>query len=240
MRRKIMNRITASPAAIRIALLGGAALAAVGVSIAIESHLSAAPTTAMSAPASQPARRENPNPDAVLMMPATPLSERLVVSRPLGSDFVVLKHRSIFIHGQQTHGLDDESPHRETYAVVRPESMLVFNGVARVNDQLAAFFEDTSTHDVIVRRENDALAQGHITHITLDSVDYDANGHTTHIAIGQSLDGGYGGGSLANQPTGGFSNGSSSSSASSSSSSGAGSDSVLERLRRRRQQEMGK
>jgi hypothetical protein len=169
-----------------------------------------------------------------LMMPPTPLAERLVASKPLGTDFTVLKHRSIFIHGQQTHDIDDARSTIASVNVARPESMLVFNGVARVNDQLAAFFEDTDSHDVVVRRVGDALAQGHITRITLDSIDYDAGGHVTHVGLGQSLDGGNGA-SLADQPTGSFS-GASGSSGSSGSGSG---DSVLERLRRRRQQQLG-
>jgi hypothetical protein len=204
-----------------------------GLTAAMGSSLGQSVSRPTTAPMTEPSHSMSGmfNQPGTLMMPPTPLAERLVAIKPLASDYVVLKHRSIFIHGEQTHDTDDARPATDSStSVARPQAVLIFNGVARVNDQLAAFFEDTDSHEVVIRHQGDALAQGRVTNITLDSIDYDAGGHVTHVALGQSLDGGNGT-SLADQPTGSFSG-------NSGSSSGSG-DSVLDRLRRRRQQQLG-
>jgi hypothetical protein len=155
--------------------------------------------------------------------------------RGMTSNYLVLTQRSIFKKGAQ-----DVDPFADTSAPVTPppiihtvaESSLEFNGATRADNNRAAFFENTSTHEVLMRHAGDALARGKILNITLDSIDYLADGRTSTIMIGQTLDGSAGPGlasapslSLSStQPTANF--------------TGPNAD-VLERLRQKRLKELG-
>jgi hypothetical protein len=110
----------------------------------------------------------------------------------MSPDYLVLTNRSIFKKGMQT--VDPFAP--TTPPVPQPpsvytvqESSLEFNGATRADENRAAFFENTSTHEVLTRHAGDFVADGKILAITLDSIDYQVNGRTTTIMLGQTLDG---------------------------------------------------
>ena len=167
--------------------------------------------------------------DSPFTIPAVVLPDRLLSSKPLAAEFDLLTRRSIFRKGSQTIAQPgDFSTARAPTTAPAPEASFIFNGVARANDKLVAFFEDGNSHEVLLRHDGDALAQGKVQHITLSGLDYLANGTTTHLAIGQDLSGTDQGSSLQSEPTGALSG----------DSPDPGNESVLDRLRRRRLKEL--
>jgi len=71
-----------------------------------------------------------------------------------------------------------------------PEASFVLNGVAIEDDVVTAFFEQTADHQIVRTRTGESIARGVINAITLDGVDYVVDGKSSHVSIGQSLDGG--------------------------------------------------
>ena len=71
-----------------------------------------------------------------------------------------------------------------------PEDSYVFNGVTESEHKTVAFIEDTSTQKVQIAQVGDSIAQGKITKIVLDGLDYkNSQGATVHILVGQNLRG---------------------------------------------------
>jgi hypothetical protein len=103
-----------------------------------------------------------------------------------------LQTRSIFIKGNQSVAVADNTPRRTTptgFGVGRPESSLVFNGVTVTDSETDALIEDTSSHKVSTVHPGDPIAGGKISAVTFDDLTYDVNGSSKHVAIGQNLDG---------------------------------------------------
>jgi hypothetical protein len=105
---------------------------------------------------------------------------------------------------------------------------VVFNGVIMVDGKAAAMVEDISALRVWTVQIGDSVAQGKVVGITLDSMDYKANGKIVHVEIGHNMQGSAAG-PPSTQPT---------TSGPPSGGAGGGGD-VLERMRKRRQQELG-
>jgi hypothetical protein len=176
--------------------------------------------------------------------------------KPYPNQYGALLRRSIFIHGSQGvrdpwHNPDDLSrpsdngPIRPSNPNPNAEGVLVFNGASDVDGQLVAFVENTGMNQISRYHVGDAVgqgAQGKIAGITLDSIDYQVGTKITHVMLGQNL---YGQETqvLTTQPvagSGGFGTSSSSGGPTTGpSSTPGGTDSVLERLRKRRMQELG-
>jgi len=121
----------------------------------------------------------------------------------MSHDYLALTNRSIFKKGMQTVDpfapLTPPPPPRPDIYTVQ-ESALEFNGATRADENRAAFFENTSTHEVLTRHVGDSVARGKILAITLDSIDYQVNGQTSTILLGQTLDG-QDGPSMASAPS---------------------------------------
>jgi hypothetical protein len=112
--------------------------------------------------------------------------------------------RSIFIKGRQQvfdSGAIGERPPRPDLASTAPsgptsssfsEGMLVFNGASDANGHLVAFIENTGMNQIARYHVGDPVgqgAQGRITAITLDSIDYSVGSRVTHVGLGQNLNG---------------------------------------------------
>jgi hypothetical protein len=175
--------------------------------------------------------------------PATqPVAAKVVVSRITGQpltppppEFAVLGSRTMFIKTRVAPPppVPSTQPVAPPPAVVHAESTLVFNGVTEVDGAAYAIFEDTVAGKILGFKVGDAIASGKITGISLDGLDYEANGHTTHIFVGQTLDGSEApdvvsramvSGGASSQP---------------STSGNAAEDSILAKLRAKRKQELG-
>jgi hypothetical protein len=105
---------------------------------------------------------------------------------PLSADFDLLTQRSIFVKSRGNRGGGggggSDAP--------RPEDSYVFNGVTESEHKTVAFIEDTSTQKVQIAQVGDSIAQGKITRIVLDGLDYkNSQGATVHILVGQNLRG---------------------------------------------------
>ena len=167
--------------------------------------------------------------------------------KPITSEYYVLLHRSIFIRGRQA--VFDLGPGGVSYASTNPggpttlildtqpttqlwspENVMVFNGASNANGQIVAFIENTSLNSIARFQVGDSVATGKVTGITLDQLDYSVGGRITHVMLGQNLSG-IDTQVLTTQPvTGG---------AGPATGPSGGMDDVLERLRRRRLQELG-
>jgi len=121
----------------------------------------------------------------------------------------------------------------------RQQSNLVFNGVTVTDGKPVAFIEDMTEGRVYQYHVGDSLAGGKVAQITLDAVDYETNGHRTHVTIGENLQGASAWDLTYGVASAGPSTQSSGQPADSSAGSGASADSVLEKMRQRRMQELG-
>jgi hypothetical protein len=183
-----------------------------------------------------------------------------------GTKYADLETRSIFVKGYYRHGSDSRESRgpTTTYAVTppNPEHTLVFEGATEFDYDYVAFIEDQSTMKVMMLKSGDPVGRGRVGQITLNYMDYvDKAGKTVKVAIGKNLEGmdppstqpTYTSSYSSSPYSSSSSSSSSYSSPSSPSSSSPGSSSVspssggimspadaaAERLRRRRQAELG-
>jgi hypothetical protein len=112
----------------------------------------------------------------------------------------------------------------------KPEAETVLIGVAEKDGQLVAFLENTKTGAVQKVRKDDPVARGKVVAITLNSIEYECEGKTLVVGTGSNLEGG--------APVKGGEPGKTAASAAAPGSGDAGS--VLERLRRKRLEEMNR
>lgn len=107
--------------------------------------------------------------------------------QPITGDYLTLMERSIFFKGRF---VPSDDPGRfNSGPATPPEKVLVFDGATRTDHLYAAFLEDTESQNVNTIHVGDKIAQGQITRITLDEMDYQAGGRVMHLAIGQNLAG---------------------------------------------------
>jgi hypothetical protein len=161
----------------------------------------------------------------------------------MAREYNVLLQRSIFLKGRQSvYSMpSDGSGYRtlpatttastEPVNIYTPEANLVFNGVSDANDEWVAFIENIGLNTITRYHTGDAVAQGKIVAMTLDSIDYAVGPRVTHVLIGQNLLG-VDTQVLTTQPVSATTN-------PSGLTSPGGADDVLERLRKRRLQELG-
>ena len=71
-----------------------------------------------------------------------------------------------------------------------PERYLVLTGIARHGEKHMAFLEDIGTGVTTIIQIGDTVLQGRIKNITLDSIEYEKNDRTAIIRIGGDLEGG--------------------------------------------------
>ncbi len=71
----------------------------------------------------------------------------------------------------------------------RPERYIVLTGIVQQSKGHIAFLEDTRTGTTTRVRIGDSVAEGKLKDITLDYVEYESNGDVARIEIGKNLDG---------------------------------------------------
>lgn len=180
-------------------------------------------------------------------LPAHPVD----AARSMSADFAILNRRSIFVKGQQR--VSDPvaravlppstavATTQDSSSPASPEHRIVFNGATRANDQMAAFLEDTSSNSIMKLKVGDSVAFGKITGITLDVLTYEARGKVTEVTIGHNLEGGVVALASTSQPAPVSVSGAPTTGPTSapSASGSAEPNDILERLRRKRAQELG-
>lgn len=175
-----------------------------------------------------------------------------LTSKPYPTRYSAVLTRSIFIKGTQR-VIDPGAPRPFNSVDPRnsgsgtspspysPEGILVFNGASDVDGQLVAFVENTGMNRITRYHAGDLVgqgAQGKIAAITLDSIDYQVGLRTIHVMLGQNLNG-QDVQVLTTQPVVTGSTTPTTGPSSPDGSGGGGTDSILERLRKRRMQELG-
>ena len=116
------------------------------------------------------------------------------IPKPLPADYAILNSRSFFYHGKLPPPPDpnyggDRGPSNTAIPTSRPEKSLLFNGSTKSDGEWMALIEDTRAGRIVKVYVGDALAQGHVSAISLDTLDYDVAGRTRLILLGQNLDG---------------------------------------------------
>ena len=176
--------------------------------------------------------------------------------KPYPRQYSAMLSRSIFIKGRQgvtDRHIDPNSlpPRGFNTGFVNPpvasssgtEAYLVLTGASDANGQLVAFIENTGMNQIARYHVGDLVGQGaagKVAAITLDSIDYAVGPRVTHVNLGQNLNGQdvqiittqpvaagmtpTTGPSGTTQPGG---------------AEQSGTDSIIERLRKRRMQELG-
>lgn len=156
-----------------------------------------------------------------------------------GRQYVTDTHVDPIPGGRSQSGTTTTSAPPPSYAGA--ENVLVFNGASNANGQLVAFIENTGMNQIARYHVGDAVgqgAQGKITAITLDSMDYQVGARITHVNLGQNLNG-QDVQVLTTQPVGAGTGPGTGPAGTTQPGTSSGVESVLERLRKKRLQELG-
>jgi len=162
---------------------------------------------------------------------ATPTSGPAVARNTSWDSYQIILTRNIFSR--------DRSTGRTAYSRPAPRSgrhYMVLTGVAMQGPDRVAFFEDNQTGEATVTWVGQALGNGTVVSVSLDSVEYRSGDLTRTIMVGESLSGptdSLGSASAASGPA----DGTSEADAGPGGVRGGPADSVLERMRQRRLQE---
>jgi len=154
-------------------------------------------------------------------------AESLAPERPW-DQYKILVERNAF---SQTRGRKAAPTIVSAAPTPRPERYTVITGVVQQGDIFVALLEEVQGPLMKVA-PGDAVAGGKVTEITLDGIVFEKDGKTTQVSIGSSL-------SLGPAPPGTVGVAPSTGGATGSSPKDLA-ISILERLRQRREQELGK
>jgi len=119
---------------------------------------------------------------------ATPPQVRFV-PKPMSSDYALLNSRSIFVKGRPRviGSREDGAPDTQRADGPKQEAVVVLNGITEADDEVVAFMENTSTGEIFRARVGEPVAKGRVVQITLDGLEYEADGGVFRVEIGQSL-----------------------------------------------------
>ncbi|MCD6417148.1 MAG: hypothetical protein J7M08_10710 [Planctomycetes bacterium] len=136
--------------------------------------------------------------------------------------YKILVERNIFLRYRraQTNAPDDV-PRAEPQT---PEHYVFLRGVMRTQEGYAAFLEDTRSGDTMRVMDGDDLLDGHVGEVTLDAVQYVSKDQSVTIAVGENLEKGTAAPSDDSEQT---------------LPASAGAADILEKLKQRRQEELG-
>jgi hypothetical protein len=129
----------------------------------------------------QPATRKAKRKGATQAGDATSTTTRATsgpVAATLPAEFAIFEKRNGFARG-----------HGKAGGAGGPEAMFALKGIADVGSHLTAFFEDTRSKNVTQAAVGDPIARGRVKKLDLDSIEYEANGETKRIEVGQNLNG---------------------------------------------------
>ena len=238
---------------------GGLAVVAAGLGVAAwAAPATTGPTTGPAAspattakPTAEPDRwdrrrgRDRRTPEVTSAAPAGAAAATSVdtTPKPMSRAYAVLEQRSIFVKGYQGIGpppgpVNPPGPYIPA-TPPRPEASLVYRGYINDGGQSTALMEDTNAHSAFTVGVGGAVATGHVTDITFDALDYVSRGHTTHVTVGQSLDGVAAPAGADAAPTSAPSPGAPPGS-SLGNTNGMSPDDLLTRMRKRREAELNK
>ena len=135
--------------------------------------------------AAAPVERHRPvRPGEMIVAPATqPAGPVVMVAPSLPEPWSVLIKRSIFARGGVPAPVPGMAP-----PDAGPDGHIALRGVVlEDNAQYSAFLEDTAGNRTMRVRPGDAVGQGRVKAINLDSLVFETPLRTTHVQVGQSL-----------------------------------------------------
>jgi len=105
-------------------------------------------------------------------------------------DYKILWERNIFSPDRGARRRQEVEGQARPKPEYRPEQDIVLRGVSQQGERWVAFFENLQSGVTTRVQKGEDLARGKVTAITLDNIEYDVNGETVQVAVGQTLDGG--------------------------------------------------
>lgn len=159
---------------------------------------------------------------------------------PSWEKYKVLAERNIFLRDRSPRAHSTRAAAAPVYPVYPDEHYTVLTGIVRQAEVYVAFLEDTRTGVTSRARADGPVAQGRIVRITLNYVEYEKNGRTVKVDVGESLEGASPAQRSAPAPSVTI-GATSDSSAGTPPPGGTGAEderAILERLRQRRQKEL--
>jgi hypothetical protein len=157
--------------------------------------LSAAPAPIDSnGPATHPTTRPSLAPRPRQSAPASAV---VAPVPPMPRDYSIFNYRSLFMRGRVPAAGRDAGRSRESSSSSdrtvdgfrTPEEAFIFNGVTQTDEGAEAFIENLSTKKVSLVRVGQSIATGKITGISIHTLQYTAGGKSIRIEIGQNLAG---------------------------------------------------
>ena len=106
--------------------------------------------------------------------------------------YQVILERNIFSRQRGPRRQRGDEREQRPVIVPNPESYFRLRGIAQEGSVFVAFVEDTQTGDVLRLRKGDRVARGAIQSLTLDTIEYESDGRTMTVRMGQDLEGGQG------------------------------------------------
>ncbi len=145
--------------------------------------------------------------------------------------YKVLAERNLFLK-DRSHRSD-----RPRAPVYPPEHFITLRGIVRQGDEYVAFLEDARSGATTRVAAKSPAATGHIVSLGLDYVEYEKDGKTAKITIGQNFEGGepaQSSGAVASSP------GAASTATQAPTAASGEEATALERMRQRREKELNK
>ena len=106
--------------------------------------------------------------------------------------YQIITERNIFSRQRGPRRQPDEDRQRPPVIVPNPESYFRLRGITQEDSVFVAFIEDTQTGTVLRLHEGQRVARGAVKSLTLDTIEYELEGRTTTVHMGQDLEGGQG------------------------------------------------
>ena len=149
-----------------------------------------APASTTATPIATPTTTAKPLPAK-----AAPIAGKTPAAAPSSrwEDYRILSERNIFVRNRSS-GTGRSSMSAASVAPPRPaadsnDARLVLTGIVQQGAGHVAFFEDTRSGKTTTAAVGESIGRGRVTAITLDAVQYAADGAAVKIAIGSSLAG---------------------------------------------------
>jgi hypothetical protein len=151
------------------------------------------------------------------------------IERKPWEDYEVLIERNLFSRQRGRRAIEAARPPAPPPPPA--QRFVVLRGVSRRGESFTAFFEDTRSGEAIVAREGSLIVGGTVTGVELDGIRYELDGDEVEVGIGDNLE-------ASGAPVSAA--GAASPGPMPSAPADAGEvESILERLRRRRMEELG-
>jgi len=104
-------------------------------------------------------------------------------------DYRILVERNMFRRDRRVRSYRTPTTRPRRQYTYDSDESIVLRGIARHDGRFVAFFEDTRTGEIIRVRAGQAVGKGKVQRMTLDEVEYARSGAARQVSIGRSLAG---------------------------------------------------